>query len=232
MGAGFSSGSGSAIRPRRGASISATPCRGGPSCASTAAASSSATAPSRGRSSRTTAELGRVADVPDHLTLRHNRDREGRARPLIRRAFVGVLVADLRARPRERVRSASVDLHGGHDRRRRSRCTHRLASAPASTTWRASRSTRAGTADARPWCSTPAGPRGSRSTRWTRRRSARRATTAGSSSSSARSRPAKYVLFIHLQVNPTNVGHRSQDVELRDGDTALAHIDRTITVFP
>ncbi len=42
----------------------------------------------------------------------------------------------------------------------------------------------------------------------------------------------KYVFFIHLQVNPTNVGHREQDVELRDGDTTLAHIDRTITVFP
>jgi hypothetical protein len=42
----------------------------------------------------------------------------------------------------------------------------------------------------------------------------------------------KYVFFIHLQVNPTNVGRREQDVELRDGETILAHIDRTITVFP
>jgi hypothetical protein len=42
----------------------------------------------------------------------------------------------------------------------------------------------------------------------------------------------KYVLFMHLQINPTNVGHRSQDVELRDGDTVLAHVDRSITVFP
>ena len=42
----------------------------------------------------------------------------------------------------------------------------------------------------------------------------------------------KYVLFMHLQVNPTNVGHRSQDVELRDGDTVLAKVDRTITLFP
>jgi hypothetical protein len=42
----------------------------------------------------------------------------------------------------------------------------------------------------------------------------------------------KYVFFIHLQVNPTNVGRRAQDVELRDGETTLAHIDRTITIFP
>jgi len=42
----------------------------------------------------------------------------------------------------------------------------------------------------------------------------------------------KYVLYMHLQINPTNVGHRSQDVELRDGDTVLARVDRTITLFP
>jgi hypothetical protein len=42
----------------------------------------------------------------------------------------------------------------------------------------------------------------------------------------------KHVLFLHLQVNPTNVGHRSQDVRLYDGDELLATIDRSITVFP
>jgi hypothetical protein len=42
----------------------------------------------------------------------------------------------------------------------------------------------------------------------------------------------KYVLYVHLQVNPTNVGRRSQDVELRDGDELLATVDRTITVVP
>ena len=42
----------------------------------------------------------------------------------------------------------------------------------------------------------------------------------------------KHVLFLHFQVNPTNVGHRSQDVELHDGPTPLLHIDRTVTVFP
>jgi hypothetical protein len=41
-----------------------------------------------------------------------------------------------------------------------------------------------------------------------------------------------YVLFMDFQVNPTNVGRRSQDVELRDGDTHIATIDRTVNVFP
>jgi hypothetical protein len=42
----------------------------------------------------------------------------------------------------------------------------------------------------------------------------------------------KHVFYLQLQVNPTNVGHRSQDVQLFDGDELLATIDRTITVFP
>lgn len=42
----------------------------------------------------------------------------------------------------------------------------------------------------------------------------------------------KHVLFLQLQVNPTNVGHRSQDVRLYDGERLLATIDRAITVFP
>jgi len=41
----------------------------------------------------------------------------------------------------------------------------------------------------------------------------------------------RHVLFVHMQVNPTNVGRRSQDVELRDGHRTIATIDRTITVF-
>ena len=42
----------------------------------------------------------------------------------------------------------------------------------------------------------------------------------------------KHVFYLQLQVNPTNVGHRSQDVRLYDGDELLATIDRTITVWP
>jgi hypothetical protein len=42
----------------------------------------------------------------------------------------------------------------------------------------------------------------------------------------------KLVVFLQYQVNPTNVGRRSQDVELYDGGTLLAEADRTLTVFP
>jgi hypothetical protein len=42
----------------------------------------------------------------------------------------------------------------------------------------------------------------------------------------------RHLFFLHLQVNPTNVGHRSQDVDLLDGETLVAHVDRTVTVFP
>jgi hypothetical protein len=42
----------------------------------------------------------------------------------------------------------------------------------------------------------------------------------------------KYVLFLHFQVNPTNVGRRPQDVDLLDGERLLVHVDRTITIYP
>jgi hypothetical protein len=38
--------------------------------------------------------------------------------------------------------------------------------------------------------------------------------------------------FLSLQVNPTNVGHRTQHVQLYDRDRRLTVIDRTITVWP
>lgn len=42
----------------------------------------------------------------------------------------------------------------------------------------------------------------------------------------------KHVFFLQLQVNPTNVGRRSQDIRLYDGDELIATIDRSVTVFP
>ena len=42
----------------------------------------------------------------------------------------------------------------------------------------------------------------------------------------------KLVLWLQFQVNPTNVGRRSQDVELYDDTTLLATVNRTVTVFP
>lgn len=41
-----------------------------------------------------------------------------------------------------------------------------------------------------------------------------------------------YLFFMQLQVNPTNVGRRSQDVALYDGGTLVTRINRTITIFP
>lgn len=41
-----------------------------------------------------------------------------------------------------------------------------------------------------------------------------------------------HILFLQLQINPTNVGRRSQDVALYDGETFLTSVDRTVTVFP
>lgn len=41
-----------------------------------------------------------------------------------------------------------------------------------------------------------------------------------------------FVLYVQLQINPTNVGRRPQDVELYDGDTHLLTVHRTITIFP
>jgi hypothetical protein len=41
-----------------------------------------------------------------------------------------------------------------------------------------------------------------------------------------------YALYMEFQVNPTNVGRQSQNVELRDGDTHIATITRTATVYP
>jgi hypothetical protein len=38
--------------------------------------------------------------------------------------------------------------------------------------------------------------------------------------------------WIYFQVNPTNVGERREDVEVRDSSTPLAHIHRSMTIFP
>jgi hypothetical protein len=42
----------------------------------------------------------------------------------------------------------------------------------------------------------------------------------------------KLVFWAYFQVNPTNIGHRSQDVELDDGNTPLLHLNRKVTIFP
>jgi hypothetical protein len=39
-------------------------------------------------------------------------------------------------------------------------------------------------------------------------------------------------VYIPFQVNPTTVGRRTQELELRDGDRRIAAVERTLTVFP
>jgi hypothetical protein len=41
-----------------------------------------------------------------------------------------------------------------------------------------------------------------------------------------------HILFLHLQVNPTTIGRRSQDVALYDGDTFLTKVDRSVSIYP
>jgi hypothetical protein len=41
-----------------------------------------------------------------------------------------------------------------------------------------------------------------------------------------------YVLYVQFQVNPTNVGHRLQTVELDDGDRQILSLRRSITIYP
>lgn len=42
----------------------------------------------------------------------------------------------------------------------------------------------------------------------------------------------RFRFFIYFQANPTNLGRRSQDVDLLDGGRVVAHLDRTVTLFP
>ena len=43
---------------------------------------------------------------------------------------------------------------------------------------------------------------------------------------------SRLVAFLHFQVNPTEIGRRPADVDLYDGETLLAHVDRRVTVWP
>ena len=42
----------------------------------------------------------------------------------------------------------------------------------------------------------------------------------------------RYELYMELSTNPTNVGHRSADVQLLDGEKLLLSIHRTLWMFP
>jgi hypothetical protein len=42
----------------------------------------------------------------------------------------------------------------------------------------------------------------------------------------------RLVVYMQFQVNPTNVGRRSADVGLYDGETLITSVERTVTIFP
>lgn len=42
----------------------------------------------------------------------------------------------------------------------------------------------------------------------------------------------RHVLWLHMQVNPTTLGRRQADVVLEDGGRELARIERTLTIWP
>jgi hypothetical protein len=42
----------------------------------------------------------------------------------------------------------------------------------------------------------------------------------------------RLVVWLQFEVDPTNVGHRSYDLELDDGETPIATVHRDLTVFP
>jgi hypothetical protein len=43
---------------------------------------------------------------------------------------------------------------------------------------------------------------------------------------------SRLIAFLQFQVNPTEVGRQPADVDLYDGETLLAHVDRRVTVWP
>jgi hypothetical protein len=173
-----------------------------------------------------------VADVPDHLTLRQNRDAEGRRDVVIRRGFTGVLmIVSLLGllnifgqRPStSRAATSAADLEVYAPSRVRAGLYYmaRFTIDAHSELRRATLLLDPGWTEAITINTIEPSPIGEASD------DGRLVFELGHVPAGER-----YVFFLHLQVNPTNVGHRPQDVELRDGATTLAHIDRTITIFP
>jgi hypothetical protein len=173
-----------------------------------------------------------VAEVPDHLTLRHNRDREGAWDLYVRRVAASIILAivvlgALNAfgqRPKTSTAAASpasLEVYGPTRARAGLYYMARFTIRAREDVRNATLVLDPGWAEAITINTIEPSPIGEGS------ENGRIVLELGHIPAGQ-----KHVLFIHLQVNPTNVGHRSQDVELRDGDTVLARVDRTITVYP
>ena len=173
-----------------------------------------------------------MADLPEYLTLRHNRDQVGRREVKVRRVIVGLLSLVLLA--------ALLNVFGQRP------ATSEAGTAAASLKVYAADRVRGGVIYEARFTVTA-------------RQDVKEATlvlnsgwvegitvnTIEPSPVGEASRDGKlvltlghvpkgtsYILFMHLQVNPTNLGHRSQDVALYDGDTFLTSVDRNVTVYP
>jgi hypothetical protein len=195
-------------------------------------ASSFATGPNQGRSVKAAAELSAVADIPDQLTLKVNRDREGRRDHIVRRSLtslIGVLIlsgalnafgqrpqttnaadpaAQLSVYAPKRVRGGLFYEARFHIRANQDVKNATLVLDP-------------GWAEGITINTTEPAPIGE-------------GTENGKLVFEFGHVPIdqSLIFFMQVQVNPTNVGHRSQNVELRDGDTHIVTVERTITVFP
>jgi hypothetical protein len=173
-----------------------------------------------------------VADLPDFLTLRHNRDRPGIYEVRVRRVGITLLALFLLAgllnvfgqRPQSStaaVPTASIKLYAPARIRSGLYFEARFTIDAHSDIKNAMLVLDSGWAEGMTINTIEPSPIGEGS------RDGKLVLTLGHIPAGA-----TYLLFMQLQVNPTNVGHRSQDVALYDGGTRLTSINRTITIFP
>ena len=195
--------------------------------------SSSARAPNPPRKSRRAAELGVVSDAPDLLSLRRHRDLVGREkRPAVRWILLSLLglfcllglanvfgqrpqthvaqgaAASLKVYSPERVRSGLIFESRFH--------IHALQELKDATIV-----LEPGWLEGMTLNTVEPSPVGEAS------RDGRLALDLGHIPAGK-----DHLFFLQFQVNPTNVGHRSQDVQLYDGDKLLLTIDRSVTIYP
>jgi hypothetical protein len=173
-----------------------------------------------------------VADTPQYLTLKDNRDDRGRLELVIRRGFLALLAGVLvmgflnvfgQGEKVSTVRTAAAELEVDAPHRLRGGLFYQ-----GRFTIRATEDVKSATLVLAPG--------------WTEQT---HINTIEPSPVGEASRDGKLALdfghvaaghtlvaYLQFQVNPINVGRRSQDVELYDGERLLGTVDRTVTVFP
>jgi hypothetical protein len=185
-----------------------------------------------GRTPWRDAEVSPVATPPDGLTLQRHRDFEGRRRPVLRWAILAALAVLVTLgllnvfgqRPQNLAVSgggAELEVYSPTTVRSGVVFMSRFTIVPAREIEDATLVLDSGWLEGITLNSVAPGPIGEAS------RNGRLAFELGRIPAGE-----KYVLFLHFQVNPTNVGRRPQDVDLLDGERVLVHVDRTITIYP